>query len=245
MATKTEPRPDALVPTSSVDHLTRDAPVIGQEFACVSFICPEHVLPRKEAHHFQAFLRDVFRTKVASFADAVKQMPEKVGEFADKLLGDMDAVNDDFVCYVANNHQALEDAFAAENPLKLSQAGFKVRGSYPTLEAARERAEMLQRDEPNIDVFVSQVGAWCPFNPSAESVGEVVYDDSELNTLMQKKKEADARRSDLFARETAARIAKDRADGASTSASASVPASAALATIEEDVPVPASGSEKV
>jgi hypothetical protein len=39
----------------------------------------------------------------------------------------------------------------------------------------------------------------CPWCPRAESIGEVVYDESELNTLMREKVKLEKRKDEMFA----------------------------------------------
>ena len=202
-----------LVPVSQEDHLTEDDPIVGQSYVCMSFVCPDEVLPCKTLFNLGKYLHDIFSQKVKTFTDAVSEDPSSVREFADKLITDTSDVEADFKVYVANNQTKLEEEFSAENPMKLTTSGFKVRGSYPTVEAARARAEMLQKTDTSVDVFLAQVGAWCPFSPCAESVGDVVYDETELNTLMKLKAEADKHRQDIYDAQTKKRIEAARQEG--------------------------------
>lgn len=202
------------VPTTEVDHLTEDPPVVGQAFACVSFVSPTDVLPRRDAFFFQAFLAEVFRPKIEAFADAAVSSPASARTFADALVNDLEDIGTDFDAFVGRESARLDDAFAAENPLQLTTQGFKVRGCCPDLDTAKSRAEALRREDPTTDVFVAQVGAWCPFNPSPESIGDVVYDETELNTLMKLRKEADASRLKAFTETTKTRIEETRREGA-------------------------------
>ena len=201
------------IPVDNVDHLTVDPPITGQAFACVSFVSPEDVLPMKEGFFMEKFVRDVLIPRVNTFADAVCESPESARAFADALAQDVSNIHQDFKTYTGREAVALEDEFAALNPLRLTARGFKVRGCCPDLETARTRAAALRRDDPTTDVFVAQVGAWCPFNPSAESIGDAVYDETELNTLMAMRKQQDTARASAFSESTAQRIEETRRQG--------------------------------
>ena len=203
---------DGLVPVSKQDHLEEDAAIPGQAYVCVSFVCPEDVLPRKEAYTFEKYVERVFSSKVDAFADAVAAQPEKVREFTDTLKSSLGDVQQDYATFLANTQVQLDAEFSSMNPSELTVSGFKVRGSYPDIEAARKRAEALQRKDRSVDVFVAQVGAWCPFNPQAESVGDVVYDETQLNTIMKMKKEADEHKARVYDTETSDRVHGTRRD---------------------------------
>lgn len=193
--------------------MTEDDPVTGQAFACVSFVSPSDAVPRKDVFFFEKFVRDVFLPKATAFADAVAIAPEKVKAFVGNFKDDAKDVVTDFEAFCANNQARLDDEFSSMHPYELTTAGFKVRGSYPTIETARKRAEALRDSDASVDVFVAQVGAWCPFDPRAETVGEVVYQESELNTLMKLKKEADERKNEIYRAETGDRVSLAKREG--------------------------------
>lgn len=201
------------IPVGEIDHLSIDPPLTGQAFACVSFVSPDDVLPLKQGFFLERFVRDVLVPRVGTFTDAVCESPESARAFGDALKGDLTHIHQDFQTYAGREAVALEAEFAALNPLRLTASGFKVRGCCPDLDTARARAEALRRDDPTTDVFVAQVGAWCPFNPSADSVGDAVYDETELNTLMAMRKQQDAARAAAFTESTAERIQETRRQG--------------------------------
>lgn len=192
---------------SEEDHLLEDDPITGQAYVCMSFVSPREVVSDKNAFRFERYVKEVFSSKVDAFLQAVKSTPERVEEFAKSLKSDASEVHVDYEAYLCNNQSRLDDEFASDHPLQLTTSGFKVRGSYPTLEAARKRAEALQRKDKTVDVFVAQVGAWCPFNPRAETVGDVVYDETELNTMMKMKREAEAHKDIAYEEDKERRMA--------------------------------------
>jgi hypothetical protein len=71
-----------------------------------------------------------------------------------------------------------------EDQTKLS--GIKVRGSFATIEEANAYAKRLRDNDPYFDVFVGEVGKWCPFNPdpSSKMVQNAEYAENELNDIM-------------------------------------------------------------
>jgi membrane-associated HD superfamily phosphohydrolase len=84
--------------------------------------------------------------------------------------------------------------------------GLKVRGIYDTKEEAKERCEELQGVDPNFHVFVGEVGKWLPWDPDPNSTKDQVYQEKELNDLMQgyndnlkkAKKMQDQRKDDMM-----------------------------------------------
>lgn len=199
--------------SDGADELDRDEPILGQKYACVSFASPSDVVGSKDAFFFRAYIREVFLHKVQSFADGVAASPMNAKQFLGSFEKELDDVFNDFACFCASRSNDLEKAFEEENPDSLTVAGFKIRGSYPTLKKARARAAALQMSSPSHSVFVSEVGAWCPFNPSAESIGDVVYDVDALNNLMRAKKEQEDARNQVFTENTRERIQKARLEG--------------------------------
>ena len=63
--------------------------------------------------------------------------------------------------------------------------GLKIRGVYNTQEEANNRAEYLQKIDPNFHVFVGEVGKWLPWDPDPNSIKDHVYREKELNKLMK------------------------------------------------------------
>ena len=54
---------------------------------------------------------------------------------------------------------------------------------------AKIRADVLKKMGDKFDIFVGQVGCWCPWSPNPEDLQEQEYAETELNTLMKKYKE--------------------------------------------------------
>ena len=75
--------------------------------------------------------------------------------------------------------------------------GIKVRGSYTTKEAATNRAKKLQLTDSSFHVFVGEVGKWLPWEPNADGIQDEVFQNSQLNDMMEKYEENNINR-DIF-----------------------------------------------
>ena len=61
----------------------------------------------------------------------------------------------------------------------------KVRGSYETYEDAKKRGDFLRNIDPNINVYVGEVGKWLPFEDNPENAKEQEYQNERLNKMMK------------------------------------------------------------
>ena len=66
---------------------------------------------------------------------------------------------------------------------------YVVRGVYDTLREAQVRAKVLQRRDPNFNVFVGQVGYWLPWDPHPHRIENQEYGEQELNELVKSYRE--------------------------------------------------------
>lgn len=71
----------------------------------------------------------------------------------------------------------------AENPITMNT--LKVRGCYETYEEAKKRADFLRNIDPNINVYVGEVGKWLPFEDDPEKAKEHDYQNKRLNEMMK------------------------------------------------------------
>jgi len=58
-----------VVPVSEMDYLEEDAPIRGQNFACVSFISPEKVLDDKKVFAFTKFTQNFCKNNFNSISN--------------------------------------------------------------------------------------------------------------------------------------------------------------------------------
>jgi hypothetical protein len=184
------------------DYLEADPPVRGQNYVCLSFISPEKVLKNKEVFKVTKFLEFLF--KDTHTKDENGQVVPSPGQLArEKLIKDPSSINYQFVNEIYedwkyNRDEALENDYREANDFITSTRGLKIRGVYESEREAKVRAQVLQRRDPNFNVFVGQVGYWLPWDPSPDNVADQEYGDSALNELVKKYKENIQQRDDHY-----------------------------------------------
>jgi len=138
------------------DYLSVDASIPGQNYVCMSFVDPEEIIKNKEAFKTAKFLQSYSKDKGLKFED-----------------------------YIYKYSEELERDFDEKNEYKTSMRGVKVRGVYNTKEEAENKAKSLSRTDSTFNVFVGQVGYWLPWDPCADNVDKEVFQDEQLNQLME------------------------------------------------------------
>lgn len=181
-----------MTPTSEIDYLEQDDKIRGQNYVCMSFISPDDVLKKKEIFFVSKYMQNLSTTLNTLFDELTAQFPN----FADRLnlvkenndaFFNSESIDDSFKFYVTNHSDELEKEFYEMNEFQTSIRGFKVRGSYDTLEEAKARSESLRKKEGNkFNIFVAEVGCWCPWAPNPELLSDQEFTETQLNTLMKK-----------------------------------------------------------
>ena len=156
--------------TEEEDYLEVDAQIPGQNFVCISFISPEHVLKQKDRFFFNSYIKslEVNDNGVVSL---------KPDEFEQNLED-----------YISINSKDLEDEFHKLNNFQTTVRGVKIRGVYNTQEEANKRAADIQRLDRNFNVFVGSVGYWLPWDAEPSDIAENEYLEKDLNELMKQYK---------------------------------------------------------
>lgn len=95
---------------------------------------------------------------------------------------------------------------------KSSMYTFKVRGSYETVDEAQKRIQFLNSIDPNVNIYLAEVGKWCPFDDDPEKAKDAVYKDEELNRLMKGYKENQEKAKEHFQQRKAEMVAKALSD---------------------------------
>jgi hypothetical protein len=161
-----------LVSTKETDYLDEDKPIRGQNYVLLSFISPEDVLINKEAYYFSKFLSGFSKDMNTLFSGILSKYPD----------------SKDLIDTLKNNH-LYESDFHRDNNFQTSIRGIKVRGTYDTAEEAKAKCEALKKHDNNFDIFIAQVGCWCPWSPNPNDLQNQEYSETQLNTLMKKYKE--------------------------------------------------------
>ena len=191
--------------STKADLLDEDKSIAGQKFVCVSFVSPENILKKKEMFCFEQFVKMWDMTKsLEKFQVFLNFISYKYDIQSDSIMNDIQeflkdekdtipqfSVYDDFKTFMDNKEEELEKLFNKENNFQTNVRGIKIRGSFPTLEEAQNKAKDLRENDPNHDVFVGPVGLWMPWEPDAYKTGKVEYLEKELNDLMHEKKAND------------------------------------------------------
>jgi hypothetical protein len=96
------------------------------------------------------------------------------------------------------NNDSLEKQFHEDNNFRTSVRGIKVRGVYDTIAEAKNRADQLKKKGDKFDIFIGQVGCWCPWSPNPEDIADSTYAETKLNTFMKQFKENVSLRDQVF-----------------------------------------------
>ena len=91
---------------------------------------------------------------------------------------------------------------------KVTMYTFKVRGAYESVEEAQKRITYLNSIDSNVNIYLAEVGKWCPFDDDPEKAKDAVYKDEELNRLMKGYKENQEKGKELFEKRKADMVAK-------------------------------------
>ena len=100
--------------------------------------------------------------------------------------------NQKFVClsFVMPENIKDPESNLSDNKFNNKFRMLKVRGSFPTLEDAKNYAIKLRDDvEQHVNVYVAEVGKWLPFSDDDSLSEDVEYREKQLNDLMKLHKE--------------------------------------------------------
>ena len=157
------------------DYLEVDEAIPGQNYVCLSFLSPESLMQNKEAFKCTKFLQSYCKEQKLKFEEVYGKYQDFVYKYEDKLQRDFDE----------------------QNEFQTSMRGLKVRGVFDTRQAAEDRAKKLSLRDSAFHTFVGQVGYWLPWDPNADKVADEVFQNSQLNDMMEKYQENNVNR-DIF-----------------------------------------------
>ena len=166
---------DKEVSEKKPDYLEVDEVIPGQNYVCLSFLSPETLMQNKEAFKCVKFLQSYCKDQKLKFEDVYSKYQDFTYKYEDKLQRDFDEQND----------------------FQTSVRGLKVRGVFDTRQAAEDRAKKLSIRDSAFHTFVGQVGYWLPWDPNADKVADEVFQNSQLNDMMEKYQENNVNR-DMF-----------------------------------------------
>lgn len=213
------------IPTKVQDFLDEDPPVRGQNYVCLSFVSPEDILKTKDVFFAEKYV-EKFVKDVKKIFDETKEVSPEVHRIMNNLkesyphMFDPNEVMADYQVFKQSNTYELDKEFHDKNNYQTSVRGIKVRGVYDTFDQAKHRADFLKRNGDKFDIFIGQVGCWCPWSPNPEDVADSEYAETQLNTFMKKFKESTVLKDKLFEERkqmaTAAASSSSKVEDAST-----------------------------
>jgi len=192
-----------LVSTKEVDYLDEDKPIRGQNFVLVSFISPEDVIVNKEAYIFSKFI-EKFSSDMKNLLENIKEkypdQKDMVNTIIDNnnYLFDNKEMNEQFNFFKSVNNEVLEKNYHTDNNFITSIRGIKIRGTFDTIEEAKNRCEFLKKIDNKFNIYIAQVGCWCPWSPNPECLENQEYAETQLNTLMKEYKKNMDNRDVIF-----------------------------------------------
>ncbi len=197
------------------DYLDVDKPLPGQNYYCISFVSPNKVLEQKELymyyHYERAFykkLTDIMETSLNNLieksndgnidvADVIKIKKSVFNTYSEENV-DFDKFKSKLEDFRFRDEERIGEVFDKQNNFNTSVRGVKVRGVFDTKREADIRASVLQRMDPVFDVFVGQIGFWCPWDPNPQKITDIEYMDNDLNKLVKEYKSNETKKDHFY-----------------------------------------------
>jgi hypothetical protein len=107
---------------------------------------------------------------------------QKTVEEVDYLTEDPVISDQLFVCVSFLKPSSIVEE---KRPKDLSVCGFKVRGAYASYDEAKARADFLNKCDPYHNIYIAEMGKWCPFEDDPEKAKDTEYMNKDLNKLMK------------------------------------------------------------
>ena len=194
---------EGLVTTKEHDYLDEDKPIKNQNYCLLSFISPEDVIKNKESYYVKAFL-DKFSKDMDTLFNGLKNINPDNTELIDNIkkehgyLFDVNELDSQYKFSKSVNESEVERLYHKENNFQTSMRGIKVRGVFDTIEEAKMRSEFLKKQDKNHNIFIGQVGCWCPWSPNPDDLSNQEYSETQLNTLMKEYKKNQESKDEIF-----------------------------------------------
>ena len=192
-----------LVSTKEVDYLDEDEKIRGQNYVLLSFINPEDVIINKETYYFSKFLNQ-FGKDITTLFDGIQSKYPDSKDLISTIktnhayIFDSNEMNEQYKFFKSVNSSDIESDYHRDNNFQTTIRGLKVRGVFDTIEEAKNRSEFLKKIDNKFDIFIGEVGCWCPWSPNPNDLQNQEYTESQLNTLMKKYKENMESKDALF-----------------------------------------------
>ena len=178
-----------------IDYLKEDPEVPNQQIALVSMIEPQNsrMLMNKESFlatkFIDKFLKDYIQARDYINKEGEDKMTDIIKEKLDLSYENVRDRYYDWKKISLNDHEKEFDKKYNENR-EPTVTGFKVRGAYPNILVAKEKAKELNKYEPFSDIYCIEVGKWTPYCPLNVHEIKAEYANEKLNELVNAKMEA-------------------------------------------------------
>lgn len=234
-----------VVSVKEVDYLDEDKPIRGQNFVLLSFLSPEDVLVNKEAYMFSQFIAK-FSKDMTTLLDGISEKYSDSKDFVDSVkennafIFDAKDMSEQYGFYKSINNQELESSYHRDNNFTTSIRGIKVRGVFDTIEEAKNRSEFIKKIDNKFNIYIAQMGCWCPWSPNPDCLENQEYAESQLNTLMKEYKKNMSDKDVIFENRKASLFpTQNEVATVATVATDATVSEAADASAEATEPVPA------
>lgn len=192
-----------VVPVAECDYLEEDVAIRGQNYVCLSLLSPEKILEDKNVYIFSKFTENFCDDINELFNNMMEKYKEDVDAFqsiADRyrFLFNKRHMQEEYKYYLDEKSHELTKEFNEKVDFQTNVRGIKVRGSYDSMKEAQIRCEVLKRKDKNHNIFIAQVGCWCPWDPNVNDIGDQHYAEDKLNTLMKKYRENQQHKDEVF-----------------------------------------------
>ena len=199
------------------DYLDVDKPLSGQNYYCISFVSPEKVLEQKDKFMFYHYERAINKKLSTMLDEAITKLidnskdgnidvvdiislKKSINTASKEYDVTFDKFKDMYEDFKFQNEEKIGEDFDKNNNFKTSVRGVKVRGVFDSKREADVRAAVLQRQDALFDVFVGQIGYWCPWDPNPQKIDDIEYMNNDLNKLVKEYK-ANEVKKDMFYQE--------------------------------------------
>lgn len=179
-----------VITTTEKDYLEQDPHIRGQTYACLSFLSPEDVIKQKDAFYFERYLQK-FSARMHELADGIEKLHPDATDTIRAIkeqyseIFDSATLTEDFKFFTSNNGDTLQKDFNEQYDFQTNIRGIKVRGVYESVQEAQNRCEQLKKiDGDKFNIYISEVGCWCPWAPNPNDIKNQEYAVDSLNTMM-------------------------------------------------------------
>lgn len=178
------------------DYLDVDPKIPGQNYVVLSFLSPENVLVQKDTFVLHKYMNVLADELSRLFANLKKLYPDAENDISyvernHAHFKDLDALHDDFTSWRRVHEIELDSDFKESSGETSTVRGVKIRGVFSSDAEVRKHVDRLRVLDKAHDIFVTEVGAWVPWDPSSVANGgkTAEYTEEKLNDLAKKHEE--------------------------------------------------------